>query len=226
MVREMSRKLPKKLQDPRERTKNNIMIICEGQEYEEYIKALKNLGVWKTDIYNFYTSNAETAYNIVNLYDQYMKDKKYAVVLIFCDTDRVPYDAFMSIKSRLRKIYGGNSGFNHVVIYANPCTMRVVLAHSEKKNKIRTQNKFRNSSLIAKLTGVKNYKAHKKQIIDICKKITCDNYTTMKENITYTETKNYEIIGSTNFELFLERFESEDTSWIDDINNALGYHLR
>ena len=204
--------------------RNRVIIICEGQEDEGYIKHLISLKVWNNDVYDFKTENAKGAGNIVSRYESVVSNEsESSVVLIFCDTDKPPHEGFMGIRNKLREIYGGDSAFNRVVIYANPCTMRIVLAHLMTKSKLKTQRKSQNARIIESLTNVKDYKASKKQISEICKKITAENYYIMKENIKTEEEKKYDISGSTNFFAFLERFEGNDTSWIEKINKGLKY---
>ena len=204
--------------------KNRVIIICEGQEDEGYIKHLISLNVWNKDVYDFKTENAKGAGNIVSRYESVVSNEsESSVVLIFCDTDKPPHEGFMGIRNKLRELYGGDSAFNRVVIYANPCTMRIVLAHLMTRSKLKTQSKSRNAGIIESLTNVKDYKASKKQISEICKKITRENYYIMKENIKTEAEKKYDISGSTNFFMFLERFEGNDTTWIREINKGLNY---
>ena len=205
-------------------SQKEVFIICEGQEDTDYIKKLISLNVWNTKLYKFKPINAKGAGKIVPMYNSYVQNgSSNQIVLIFCDTDRSPYEAFESIKKNLREIYGGDSAFNRVVIYANPCTMRIVLAHFENNLKIKTQNKTHNSALIERLTNVKDYKAHKKQISAICEKISVDNYKIMKANVKSSISKHYHDSKSTNFYIFLERFEGDDSRWIDEINKALNH---
>ena len=51
-------------------------------------------------------------------------------------------------------------------------------------------------------------------------KINRNNYEDMKENIKKLST-NDEDVSSTNFLKFIENFENNDDSWIDEINNKL-----
>lgn len=204
--------------------RRRVIFICEGQEDKGYIDKLISLKVWNTEVYDFKTVNAKGASRIVSKYDSVVSNESSSsVVLIFCDTDKPPHEEYLNIKEKLKNIYGGDSAFNRIVIFANPCTMRLVLAHFSEKAKLKTQSKSQNSRLIEKLTNVSNYKAAKKQINSICQKITRGNYYQMKDELRNESNKNYDITGSTNFIRFLEHFESNDPSWINEINRALKY---
>ena len=77
-----------------------------------------------------------------------------------------------------------------------------------------------NSSIIYEITGIKNYDAKEEQIKEIISKINTKNYYEMKNRIKNIST-DYHDIPSTNFLLFLNRFEDDDTSWIDEINKQI-----
>ncbi len=216
----MSRRLPNGLNNKQERNKKRILIICEGQEEKIYIEKLIQLNVWNNDVYVFETKNAESAYKIPNVYDLFRRDEKYSVVLIFCDTDDPPYDAIMSIKKGLKRIFGGDSGFNRIVIFANPCTMRIFMAHFSEHNKVKSHKKSDNAPIIEKYTGVKNYSGKEDQTRGICDKLNAENYAVMKQRICNVSQK-YTEPGSTNLHKFLELFEGSDTLWIKEIDNAL-----
>ena len=204
--------------------KQRVIFICEGQEDKGYIDKLISLNVWNSEIYDFKAVNAKSASRIVSKYDSIVSNESSSsVVLIFCDTDKTPHKEYLNLKKKLQNIYGGDSAFNRIVIFANPCTMRIVLAHFSEKAKLKTQSKSQNARLIEKLTNVNNYKAAKKQIRSICQKITKENYYQMKKELLNESNKSYDITGSTNFIKFLEHFESDDPSWINEINKGLNY---
>ena len=183
---------------------------------------MKALKVWRTDVYDFIPKNAKGATKIAAMYDSIRKtESDNSAILIFCDTDKPPHDAFNSIKKGIQDIYGTHRVFEKITMYANPCTMLIVLSHLIDHLKLKDQSKSKNASIIQKLTGVKNYKATKKQIDSICKKITSNNYNVMKESIKSSTNEDFSVSGSTNFYTWLERFESSDTSWIDELNKSL-----
>ena len=76
------------------------------------------------------------------------------------------------------------------------------------------------ASVIEQYTGVSDYDAHDDQIKNICKQIYKRTYPDMKRRM---ETINLpdRISGSTNFFLFLERFENDNTNWISEINRYI-----
>lgn len=85
---------------------------------------------------------------------------------------------------------------------------------------MKNQGKKTNSNIIKDSTGVINYDAHEEQINEICGKIFRDSYKDMRQRvaeINYPDTTS----GSTNFIVFLERFESSDNKWVTSIQNYL-----
>ena len=106
-----------------------------------------------------------------------------------------------------------------LIIFANPCTMQIVLSHFGDVE-LKNQGKKTNSAEIEKWTGVKDYDAHEDQIKAICGKIFRRSYSEMRrrvEAINFPDT----ISCSTNFIVFLERFETEDVKWISSIQKYL-----
>ena len=67
--------------------KRKICIICEGQEEEYYIDKLINKQVFSNE-YNIITINAKGISNIFSRYQDRYQSDSYALVLIFCDTDK------------------------------------------------------------------------------------------------------------------------------------------
>ena len=106
-----------------------------------------------------------------------------------------------------------------VFIFSNPVTLQIVLSHFGKVE-LKDKAKKQNQQIIFELTGFKNYDAKEEQIKELIDKITYTNYQTMKENLQ-TILKDYKDIPSTNILLFLNRFESDDVSWIDEINKEM-----
>ena len=98
--------------------------------------------------------------------------------------------------------------------------MQVELLHFENI-KLRTQNKNKNASEIERLTGIQDYKAKEEQRKAMCNLITKENYEQMKKNLLSLAT-DYKIESSTNFGIFLKRFEDSKTNWIDEINKRIG----
>ena len=151
---------------------------------------------------------------------KYQNDN-YAAVLIFCDTDKYPFKEYTLIKQKLREFFNIRTlTLNKMVIFANPCSMQIILSHFADVE-LKTQAKKTNAPLINGLTGVANYKASQKQINIICSKITRTSYYQMKERIKSINVDDT-ITPSTNLITFLDYFENTDEEWIKAINKALG----
>lgn len=140
------------------------------------------------------------------------------MVLIFCDTDKVPYEKYKEIKRKVNEFHEVNIA-DDIIIFGNPCTMQIILSHFDKI-KLTSQSKHVNAKYIEELTGIKKYNATNEQRKELFGKIKRSNYKVMKENIKELSTKESEI-SSTNFLKFIENFENEDDSWIDEINSKI-----
>ena len=199
--------------------KKKICLICEGYEEFDYISKLLELKVW-ADVYDFTLVNAESNGNISARYQDRYQSDNYDIVLVLCDTDRKPHHDFELIRKKINDIFGIDNAADEVIIFVNPCTMQVELLHFENI-KLRTQNKNKNASEIERLTGIQDYKAKEEQRKAMCNLITKENYEEMKKNLLSLAT-DYKIESSTNFGVFLKRFEDNKTNWIDEINKKLG----
>ena len=71
-----------------------------------------------------------------------------------------------------------------------------------------------------KLTYTKGYKAKKEQREVLFEMITVDNYKIMCERVKLLS-KDDEEVGSSNFNVLMERLESENSQWINMINEEL-----
>ena len=199
--------------------KKKVCLICEGYEEFDYISKLLELNVW-SDVYDFSLVNAESNGNISARYQDRYQSDNYDIVLVLCDTDRKPHHDFELIRKKINDIFGIDNAADEVIIFVNPCTMQVELLHFENI-KLRTQNKNKNASEIERLTGIQDYKAKEEQRKAMCNLITKENYEEMKKNLLSLAT-DYKIESSTNFGVFLKRFEDNKTNWIDEINKKLG----
>lgn len=199
--------------------KKKVCLICEGYEEFDYISKLLELNVW-SDVYDFSLVNAESNGNISARYQDRYQSDNYDIVLVLCDTDRKPHHDFELIRRKINDIFGIDNAADKVIIFVNPCTMQVELLHFENI-KLRTQNKNKNASEIERLTGIQDYKAKEEQRKAMCNLITKENYEEMKKNLLSLAT-DYKIEASTNFGVFLKRFEDNKTNWIDEINKKLG----
>lgn len=197
---------------------HKICVVCEGLEDTEYFTRLTNLNVWN-DSYTFHPINAKSASNIPARYQDAYHNDSYELVLVFCDTDKYPYREYNLVKEKINDCFGGAEIDNLIIIYANPCTMQIILSHFGDVS-LKNQGKKTNAKLIEELTGVPNYDAHADQIQAICSKIFRRTYSDMKMRISKINHGD-ETSASTNFAVFLEKFENEDDSWIYDINKVL-----
>lgn len=194
-----------------------ICIICEGYEELDYIETLKNKAVFSNK-YDFITVNAKSINTIIARYQEKYQSDSYSLVLIFCDTDKGPSEKYKEIKQKINEFHEADVA-DDIVIFGNPCTMQIILSHFAEI-KLTSQSKSVNGEFIEKYTGIKNYKATDEQRKELFNHIRRSNYETMKENVKKLST-NDEDISSTNILKFIEKFESDDDSWIDEINNRL-----
>lgn len=198
--------------------KHKICVICEGNEDFLYFKRLLQLNVWD-DAYDFIPINAKSASNIPARFQDTYQNNRYELILVFCDTDKYPYREYSLIKKKINSFLNKQKAFEKLTIFANPCTMQIILLHF-KEVSLKNQGKKTNSNIIKDSTGVINYDAHEEQINEICDKIFRDSYKDMRQRvaeINYPDTTS----GSTNFIVFLERFETSDNKWIAGIQNYL-----
>lgn len=200
-------------------TKHSLCIICEGYEEEIYVRHLLDKKPWNS-IYDFTVINAKGEGNIPARYQFLINKDAYELVLVFCDTDRSPYAQYLGIKSKINAMHEAEDAAGRVVIYANPCSMQIILLHFAVVS-LKTQGKKTNARLIEKLTGVEGYKANQEEHIKaICSRINRRSYFNMKErvaDICDSDTSP----GSSNFIEFLQCFESNDPEWILEIRNYL-----
>lgn len=195
-----------------------VCVICEGYEDYHYFKRLTELNVWSS-AYEFIPINAKGESNIFARYQDAYSNDRYEIVLIFCDTDKAPYREYLKLKKAINGFHNGRTKFDKITIFANPCTMQIVLSHFGEVS-LKNQGKKTNADLILRLTGVENYDAHEEQIKTICSKIFSRTYADMKERVAKIDFGD-EISASTNFRKFLDYFESDEEKWIKSINDSL-----
>ncbi|MBO7254152.1 MAG: hypothetical protein J6V36_02490 [Clostridia bacterium] len=195
-----------------------ICVICEGYEDYHYFKRLSELNVWN-EKYDFCPINAKGASNIFARYQDIYSNDRYEMVLIFCDTDKAPYREYSQLKKKINNLHNGRVASEKIVIFANPCTMQIILLHFGEVT-LKNQGKKTNEKVIFDLTGVEGYDAHEEQIKIICGKIFKRTYSLMKERV---EKINFDdnVSCSTNFTNFISKFEDKDSKWIDSINKYL-----
>ena len=197
---------------------SKICIICEGDEEYEYLEKLISLDVWSKK-YCFQLENAEGNGNIPARYQDKFQNGSYDLVLVFCDTDKKPYEQYVDIKRKINEFHGVENAANHVVIYGNPCTMQIITLHWDDVV-LGSHKKKKNAPIIFNLTGIEGYKGRADQRQKLFARITKENYQEMQERIKFLPSDD-EIEGSTNFGKFIEYFSMDDSKWIQIINKAI-----
>ena len=208
----MQNKLPKLFD------KHKICVICEGNEEFEYLERLKALKVWDAQ-YEIIPDNAGGNGNIPARYQDSYQNGSYELVLVFCDTEKKPYEQYEDIKRKINEFHGIETAADEVIMFGNPCTMQIITKHWTE-TLIKSPAKTVNASLIEKFTGVKNYKGRADQIASVMEHVTVENYANMRDRVCGLETRDT-VVGSSNFGRFMELFGSSDAGWIDEINDEL-----
>lgn len=199
--------------------RHKVCIICEGNEDCAYIERLSKLNVWNS-VYDFQLINAKSESNIFARYQDAYNNDCYEIILIFCDTDKYPHKEYELLRQKLNAFHGNKrTAADKVIIFANPCTMQIVLLHFGDVS-LKNQGKKTNAAVIEQLTGIQNYDAHTDQIEALCRKIFQRSYPDMRERVAEIN-QPYTVSGSTNFIVHLERFEQADVKWIREINADL-----
>lgn len=198
---------------------HKICVICEGAEDYAYLKRLDELKVWHST-YDFRLINAKSESNIFARYQDAYNNDSYEVILIFCDTDKAPHREYLQLKKKLNAFHGGkHTAADKITIFANPCTMQIVLLHFGDV-RLTSQAKKTNAPIIEKLTGIPDYDAHADQIEMLCSKIFRRSYPDMRQRVAEINHPDA-TVSSTNFIVYLERFEGNNVKWIRDIDRFL-----
>lgn len=208
----MTNKLPKFID------KHKICIICEGNEEYEYLNRLKELEVWNGQ-YDISLVNADGNGNIPARYQDRYQNGAYEVVLVFCDTEKKPYEQYEDIKRKISEFHGVDNAASEVVIFGNPCTMQIIAKHWTDEI-IKSPAKPVNAPLVERYTGIENYKARKDQINEVMKYITMENYLDMRKRVDCMDADDT-VTGNSNFGRFMALFEQDDCGWIQKINSEL-----
>lgn len=197
---------------------SRICIICEGDEEYEYLEKLISLKVWSREYY-FQLENAEGNGNIPARYQDRYQNGSSDLVLIFCDTDKKPYEQYADIKRKINEFHGAPNAADRVIIFGNPCTMQIIIEHWDGVA-LASHNKKKNAPVIFDLTGIEGYKGRADQRRELFSRITKENYLEMSGRIKKLPSDD-SIEGSTNFGRFIECFASDDSKWIQIINEYL-----
>lgn len=208
----MQNKLPKLFD------KHKICVICEGNEEYEYLERLKALKVWDAQ-YEIIPNNAGGNGNIPARYQDSYQNGSYELVLVFCDTEKKPYEQYEDIKHKINEFHGVDTAADEVIMFGNPCTMQIITRHWTD-TLIQSPAKPVNTPLIEEFTGVKDYKGRADQIAAVMEHVTAENYADMRDRVSGLE-KQDTVIGSSNFGRFMELFASDDAGWIDEINSMI-----
>lgn len=197
---------------------SRICIICEGDEEYEYLEKLISLDVWSKE-YCFLLENAEGNGNIPARYQDKYQNGAYDLVLVFCDTDRKPYEQYVDIKRKINEFHGIENAAGRIVMFGNPCTMQIIIEHWDDV-RLCSNNKKRNAPIIFGLTGIEGYKGRREQRRELFSRITKENYQEMRERIKKLPSDDT-VEGSTNLGRFFEWFSLDDRSWMQAINEVL-----
>lgn len=197
---------------------HKICIICEGNEEYEYLERLKTLKVWN-EKYDISMVNAGGNGNIPARYQDRYQNGSDEVVLVFCDTENKPHEQYEDINRKINEFHGVPNAADEVVIFGNPSTMQIISKHWTDEN-LKSPAKHVNAPLIKRYTGVENYKGRADQIKVIMEYVTEENYKDMCRRVGELES-NDSVIGSSNFGKFIRLFESDDSSWIEKINDSI-----
>lgn len=194
-----------------------VCIVCEGYEEYDYISRLKSCNVWNGE-YVVKPQNAKSIDNIFAVYQNKYQSDNFDLVVVYCDTEKEPYNKFVTLCNKIDKFHDKPVA-KDIVYFVNPCTLQIVLSHFSKVW-LKSNQKSDNSSLVLRLTGVKDYTAKNEQRCAIIGKVNAVNYTTMKSNISNLPT-DYSKVPSTNFLELLYQLETNDTKWVDELKNKI-----
>lgn len=198
--------------------KKNILIISEGFEEKPYIDKILSFPNINKDVYNFPPSvNAKGNGKIFARYQYEIQRGFYDLILVFCDADKGS-EQFISIVYEIgEKFFSSKEDGLNVFIFSNPVTLQIVLSHFGDVSLTKVSKKS-NADTVESLTGIKNYDASQERIDEMIGKIHYSSMKDLKERLSVVS-DNFNDLPSTNFLLFLNRFENNDTSWVDDINH-------
>lgn len=195
-----------------------VCIICEGPEEYDYLNKIKELGVW-SEGYRIDLVNAYGNGNLPARYQDKYQNGLYDAIIVFCDTDKKPFEQYKDIKRKINEFHGKGGIADLIVMYGNPCTLQVIIQHWANII-LKSPSKHRNAKIIEELLGINNYDAHSEQRAKMMEMIDKDNYLLMLERVAKLPS-NDAIIGSSNFDIFMSYLSKDDYSWIDEINRKI-----
>ena len=195
--------------------RRNILIIAEGYEEKPYIDKLLSFPNINREVYNIHPAvNAKGSGNIFARYQYEFQRNFYDLVLIFCDADKGS-EEFLKLVNQIGEFFVEKENAMQVFIFANPVTLQIVLSHFGEVSIISVGKKS-NAILVESLTGIQSYDAKTEQINELIGNIKYQSLDAFKERLKKIST-NFKDIPSTNILSFIDRFERDDTSWIDNI---------
>lgn len=195
-----------------------ICIICEGAEEYDYLFRIRQLNVWD-EIYKVELVNAEGNGNLPARYQDRFQNDAYELVLVFCDTDKKPYEQYQDIKNKIDYFHGIDGISDEILIFGNPCTMQIILQHW-KEVSLTTSSKKKNAPLIEECTGIKGYDARSEERAKMMSAISVDNYNIMLERVSRMSKDDHDV-GSSNFDILMNNLSDEDSGWIERINGLM-----
>ena len=197
--------------------RKNVLIIAEGFEEKPYIDKILSFPNINKDRYLFAeTINVKGNGSIPARYQYEIQRGFFDIVLIFCDADKGNEQFLNLVYDIGEKFFSKKEYGIEVFIFANPVTLQIVLSHFGDVSLTRVGKKS-NSLIVEEMTSIKNYDAKQEQIDEMIEKIHFSSMDSFKQRLRNVS-QDFKDVPSTNFLKFLERFESDDTKWIDDIN--------
>ena len=193
----------------------SICIICEGSEEYDYMSRLEELNVWNKQ-YRIDLVDAQGNGNLPARYQDKYQNGMYDLVLVFCDTDKKPYEQYMEIKAKIDRFHGVDGISNKIVYFGNPCTMQIIIEHFAEV-KLKTPAKKINATVIQELTGITDYKARQEQRSALMHQINKENYLLMVERVSKLSSSDKDM-NSSNFDILMKLLSNNKTDWIDEIN--------
>ncbi len=202
---------------PSAKNKDSLLIVCEGAEEFDYLNRLKTCGVWSNN-FSVKPIDAGSIDKIYATYSYYYKTNSYRLIVIFCDTEKHPYDKFVAMKQKIDGFHG-KCVADQIVFFVNPCTLQVVLLHFGAI-KLTSNSKCDNAEKVERLTGVKNYDATEQQRRSIVNKINMQNYTKMKQRLAQLK-DTYTYVPSSNVLHLFKALEMGNPKWLSEMNQKI-----
>ncbi len=210
---------------PRIDNRIKITIICEGLEEEQYLSKLRSFNRWNEKDLNIKIVNPggiSATYTYLD-HDR-TSGNKADYYFIFCDTGDSGKQSRIDFKEKvIDKInddYFGKNPSKEIVIFANPCTMQIILSHFKRAH-VTTEDIDTIKEYVAKTAGIRAYKKDDLHIKQLMNQINSKNYSAMKRRIHF-KSRNYKRKNSTNAYKMFSRLEKKDTKWVSKAQKKIG----